>query len=693
MEGLHVINRSEDRIKQLRASPECRIKPVISSGDQAEEDKKKFWEIYDIIWKDIYQTSPDITDDDKIKLDSLVERLTESYKLLILNAIVEEKKAGKKAYLRISPIGDGAWANRKQNEIQEACGIAIARIIKSLDQEQIGAIGAIEFAQFQDNTVLLSFLKEAGSYFPNKPSQNFLKTPQDQIDGSQIQLAQIILHSTIGAEDKVQIPIVNFCHNGDVNRKIPFQQLQTSCPEQFSTTPTDDDLTAYIICPWDAGCRGIGNEYHTYRPDFFPSNSQDLINHRGETLQKSMDPVMACASPILLLTTNPEINKELANNLYVINEEGQKLAFDEFGLNHQLKEHLKNLGYINGTREGVYSGNDSLELDLKNNKLIFPATDKDLLLSFGIASGAIKVISAPADDSGGGLSHGDSQPQPKISIAINPENIAKLPRFEELTKISELLKPLDGDQDESKPETNKEEARASKILEYNPIIPKLSELLKLQTTTPSTSPQEPQAQILNFSNVWDNTNRANKYKIQNTSFLYLDAIFDDENVINLEKTNSLKNELFKYLFCKAFNEFNSQEQSFTFQDAIDALLIAKTFGGLSNIKKDDDESYSQILPTEFIAKIKEKFPREERIEKLDKEKLQKFQEFSGQYQNITKHFFTSGRPLSTTGLRLTFFPDQLIGELVKLNPQQVKENEISSNTMKFVGQKLGGNSQ
>lgn len=170
--------------------------------------------------------------------------------------------------------------------------------------------------------------------------------------------------------------------------------------------------------------------------------------------------------------------------------------------------------------------------------------------------------------------------------------------------------------------------------------------------------------------------------------------FDSDTNIDFKKTNNIKNDLFKYLFCKTFNDFISQEISFTFQDAIDALLIAKTFGGLSNIKKDDDEGYSKISQAEFIAKIKEKFPEEQRIQNLEEEKLLKFQTFSAKYQDITKHFFTSGRsPSGTTGLRLTFFPDQLIAELVKLNPKEVRNYEATKNLQTFISSKLAINQQ
>ena len=718
MEGLHVINRDEDQIRQLRASQECRIKPFTSSDAKAEDDKKKFWEIYDKIWEDIYQTSSDKKTDGEININLLIKRLTESYKLLILNAIEQEKKAGKKAYLRISPIGDGAWSGdryqetKNKDKILEACGNAVAQIIKNLDQDQVNVIGAIEFAQFGGNALLLSFLKESQALFPNKPAQQnyqtiFPATSKDEIDESQIQLAKIMLKSKSehdGLGDTVKIPIVNFCHKGDVNRKIPFAHLHSQSSEQYSQSseqfpnlPTDDDLTAYITCPWDAGCRGIGNEYHLYE------NYKKIGDPEAEksTLKASMDPVMACASPISLLSTDPEINQALLDNFHVIDEQGKKLSFDEFKINDQLKKHLKNLGYITQDSKGAYSGNDSLELDLKNNNLIFPASNKDLLLSFGIDSGAIEDIS---DSTVGSADNPHSQP--KISIAITAENIAKLPRFGELKKIREL-QSLAENEGESAGKIN--EARATKILEYNPIIPKLSELLKLQTTTPSRSPQEPQAiKILNFSNVWDNTNRANKYKILDPSFLYLQAGFTDDKIadstINLGEVNKPKNDLFKYLFCKTFNDFNSQETSFTFQDAIDALLIAKTFGGLSNIKKDDGESYSQInqdnensgniSPAKFIAKIKEKFPEEQRIQNLEEEKLLKFQTFSAKYQDITKHFFTSGRsPSGTTGLRLTFFPDQLIAELVKLNPKEVRNYEATKNLQTFISSKLAINQQ
>ena len=640
MEGLHVINRDEDQIRQLRASQECRIKPFTSSDAKAEDDKKKFWEIYDKIWEDIYQTSPDKIDDGEININLLIKRLTESYKLLILNAIEQEKKAGKKAYLRISPIGDGAWSGdryletKNKDKILEACGTAVAQIIKNLDQDQVNVIGAIEFAQFGGNALLLSFLKESQALFPNKPAQQnyqtiFPATSKDEIDESQIQLAKIMLKSKSehdGQDDTVKIPIVNFCHKGDVNRKIPFAHLHSQSSEQFPNLPTDDHLTAYITCPWDAGCRGIGNEYSSYNPnpEIFSPDSQELIGHRRETLQLSMDPVMACASPILLLSTDPKINQALLNNFHVIDEQGKKLSFEEFKINDQLKKHLKNHDYITQDSKGAYSGNDSLELDLKSNNLIFPASDKDLLLSFGIDSEAIKDIS----DSTVG-SADDPHSQPKISIAIIPKNIAKLPRFGELKKIRKLQSLVENE-GESAGKIN--EARATKILEYNPIIPKLSELLKLQTTTLSSSPQEPQAiKILNFSNVWDNTNRANKYKISDSSFLYLQAGFTDDKIadstINLGEVNKPKNDLFKYLFCKTFNDFSLKENSFTFQDAIDALLIAKTFGGLSNIKKDGSESYSQInqdnadsvgiSPAEFIAKIKEKFSGEGRIQNIN----------------------------------------------------------------------------
>jgi hypothetical protein len=673
MEGFHVINRDDDKIQRLRAIPECRIKPVISSGDQAEEDKKKFWEIYDIIWEDIYQTSPDKTDDGEIKLDSLVERLTESYKLLILNAIAQEKKARKKAYLRISPIGDGAWANGKQNKIREACGIAVARIIKSLNQKQIESIGAIEFAQFRDNAVLHSFLQEARSSFPlqearstfpSQPSQDyqtiFPKIPQDQIDASQIHLAQIMLKSKeknnqLG--DTTQIPIVNFCHNGDVNRKIPFQQLQTSCSEKFSTTPTDNDLTAYIICPWDAGCRGIGNEYHTYRPDFFSSNSQDLINHRRGTLQLSMDPVMACASPISLLTTDPEINKQLANNLFVINQKGEKLSMEHFGL---LKE-LKDLGYSES--EGFIFQKDYIE---------FPDNFRNIFKFLGINQ-ENSTLTNISD-----LAKSDLRNNFELTL----ENIAKLPKYSDIKSIAKNVDSADEDEkklpkDEKKVITNLTENQKKTAINLNPILPKLPQLLKklksqieddvTKASSPNSTISQPLAlQILDYQNIWQSTSRGNKL---NSTNLYKTVLghFSTQNTTIINPFA----EFSASIFCKAYLEIKeSISNDFSFQDALDALFIAKAFGGLSNVKNTDDEKYCSTNQ-DFLNQIKNKFPNDDRVQALTDDKLNIYKSFSAKFQELNGEYFKSGRtPNNQTGLRLTFFPDQAISKLFELSNEE-----------------------
>ncbi len=665
MEGQHIMQSSPGKITEIRKLKTIRIKPCNKSNPDQE---KKFWQAYDNIWEGFYQRKanelkPD-EDVSKLTLDEelLITRLTESYKLLILNAISQEKKANKKAYLRISPLGDGAWGridgttNDFSTTVRSACGKAVARIIKGLTQDQLESIGAIEFAQFNDKTVLDAFLTEVS------PSNDhvFNPTAQDKISKDQIKLISIN-PAVDGSPSAIAIPVINFCHRGDINQPIPFQFLHEECKDQFPKTQDDSKLTAYLICPWDSGCKGIGNEYHVYK------------NSGGETsqsLQASMDPVIACASPVSLLTTNPDINPHLLKNLFVINEKGDKLTMEQFGLLQQLRK----LGY----NDSDFSFTAGSTIDEIGKMRFISQSHQDIFEFLGI-----QLIEDHVDYK---------------SFNLTAENIEKLPKYEDIKVL------IDSDtafHQQNIPASDSDENRKKDLFEnatkLNPIIPQMPRLLqrlKAQTErrealdgagagadgavarAPDPRITEPQAfKILDYENIWLSTTRGNKL---NTTKKYQER-YGENDLAGLQEDDSLMNSdnfhnIFKEIFCHAVTETKkkSDPNQFNFQDALDALFIAKTFGGLSNQKNSEDEKYQKLNEDDFIKQIKLKFPKEKRFENLDQNKLKLYRSFSACFQRNSEVFFTTGRSkTSNKGLRLTFFPDQAIPKIVNLRDDEI----------------------
>jgi hypothetical protein len=264
------------------------------------------------------------------------------------------------------------------------------------------------------------------------------------------------------------------------------------------------------------------------------------------------------------------------------------------------------------------------------------------------------------------------------SFLANQDNFKKLPSKQELSEIVKHFKK------ETKIDSN--DIRASNALKLQLNIIKVNPIINL----PSTSILSPQGNIINsslfFKNIWHNTKRANGLRFATDNEDKFIKYLQRNTSSHLEEINEKSHDFFIGFFSKAFQEMekkmSEKTQSFSWQDAINTLAIAKAFGGLSNIKKDgQNEGYKKISDSEFIAAIKLKFPEVIDFQSLDSAKLGQYKIFSKLYQKTTQDILKSNRGANNqTGLRLTFFPDHAIERLlgIKDTKANFKENIAQS---------------
>jgi hypothetical protein len=179
---------------------------------------------------------------------------------------------------------------------------------------------------------------------------------------------------------------------------------------------------------------------------------------------------------------------------------------------------------------------------------------------------------------------------------------------------------------------------------------------------PMPSILNPQGSQINshhlFENIWYNTNRGNSLRFAEGFESKFQKYLNENTEQDFKKIKEKNENFFIAFFSKALLKMNEENPNFSWQDAIDTLLIAKAFGGLSNLKHHKTEGYRKITDDNFIKEIKEKFPDNSRFNSLDNVKLKEYKTFSKLYQKTTQDILKSNRGTNNqTGLRLTFFPD------------------------------------
>jgi len=261
------------------------------------------------------------------------------------------------------------------------------------------------------------------------------------------------------------------------------------------------------------------------------------------------------------------------------------------------------------------------------------------------------------------------------SFEANFDNLKKLPKKNDLSIIMENFLG----QKKKSPNNHNLDCLQYCATKVNSIILK-----------PSLSTLDPQGSQINssyfFENIWYNTKRGNSLRFAEGFNGKFQKYLKKDTEQDFKKIKEKNEDFFIGFFSKAFQEMekkmSEKTQSFSWQDAINTLAIAKAFGGLSNIKKDgQNEGYKKISDSEFIAAIKLKFPEVIDFQSLDSAKLGQYKIFSKLYQKTTQDILKSNRGANNqTGLRLTFFPDHAIERLlgIKDTKANFKENIAQS---------------
>lgn len=268
MERLHVIRGEREKARQeydkSRVSGEkgdfARMKGV--NGD--------FVDGHELIWGQFYGQnsqqqpgSPAAATGDFN--DEVAERrLCISYKKFLAESIASAKQDEKKAHIRITGCGDGAWVGSDQNErqkyrpkVESAIGRAVRRAFDELAAEQKLQISAIEFCQHGANG-------------------NYLRA---FTGGAQVEVIEGV--------------------------KIIGSKAKFSDELKASEKRSDGKDTALCVnFAWDGGSY-VGNEYWLGEGYFGASG----------------DPAAACCSSIAF-SMNPEINPQFLDKLFVVSQNG-----------------------------------------------------------------------------------------------------------------------------------------------------------------------------------------------------------------------------------------------------------------------------------------------------------------------------------------------------------------------------------
>ena len=225
---------------------------------------QEFVEGHELIWNKFYLGQSELANEGQLIEERLKHRLYISYKKFLAHAVANSSDQ-KKAYIRVSGIGDGSWCLGKAGfaeKIGLAVGGAFAKALSELSDEQKSKIGTVHFSQFKHENYQKGFDK----FFETSPNALATKT-----DGKIIKFGDIKISS---------------CRDAPFSSKLPADAL---------------DQELFNLYAWDAGSRP-GNE----------------IFHRKPTL--SGDPAAACCSAIGV-TANPNVNKALLTSIQIVKKD------------------------------------------------------------------------------------------------------------------------------------------------------------------------------------------------------------------------------------------------------------------------------------------------------------------------------------------------------------------------------------
>lgn len=245
--------------RKIRASPNKtadfgRIKAV----------NRDFVEGHELIWNKFYQGQSEIADEGQLIEQRLQHRLYISYKKFLAHA-VENSSSGKKAYIRVSGIGDGCWCLYKtgySKAIGKAVGGAFAKALAELSDDQKDKIGTVHFSQWEHDNYQEGFNQFCES------------------------ISHEIVEKTGGKVTKFKNIKISSCTTAPFSSKLPAEA---------------SDQVLFNLYAWDAGSLP-GNEFYNREPSL------------------SGDPAAACCSAIGV-TANPNVNKALLTSIQVVKKD------------------------------------------------------------------------------------------------------------------------------------------------------------------------------------------------------------------------------------------------------------------------------------------------------------------------------------------------------------------------------------
>jgi len=324
-----------------------------------------------------------------------------------------------------------------------------------------------------------------------------------------------------------------------------------------------------------------------------------------------------------------------------------------------IKLYLKLLGYDDQNDDLIFFDNDKIELRNLSKTNFYNTQKIDIIINI------LKLLGIDFESN-------------NVFLPTD-SNLKKLPTKKELFMILENFSNYPSEDFDNKTNLNCLQYCTTKV---NSIILK-----------PSLSTLDPQGSQIKspyfFENIWYKTKRGNslrfakgfKSKFQKYLKKNTEQDFKKNTEQDFKKIKEKNEDFFIAFFSKALLKMNEKNPNFLWQDAINTLIIAKAFGGLSNLKHHETEGYRKITDDKFIKEIKEKFLNDPRFNSLDDVKLKQYKTFSKLYQKTTQDILKSNRGKNNqTGLRLTFFPDLAIERLLEIK----KEDFDLKNSAKII---------
>jgi len=282
---------------------------------------KNFAAGYGEIWREFYRTPEkeaefEKYDEGKIDEEGLTKRLYLTYKKFIYDNIAQAQKLGKKAYIRLSGLGDGVWADDDIKATVKLCiGQAIAKVYAELSPEMAEDIAAFELCEF----------------VPPKPEEPGAGASEDERikyrDALRRHNTAIEIYNkgnyATGFESYLQqaagkplhlVPVINSSNTNYVETASPFTTKAVA-----QTRVIAGNLDSFGNSGQYLGC-----VMYAYDGNSYPGNE-----YWEGALTASIDPAHTCATGNAFLQ-NAQTNPELLERLEVVQKNGKIVQIDVY---------------------------------------------------------------------------------------------------------------------------------------------------------------------------------------------------------------------------------------------------------------------------------------------------------------------------------------------------------------------------